>query len=54
MSSVGKTEVEKLLSKPAQNNGLQEKLTNHSVRISSLPRLLESGVLVNYETQLNG
>ena len=48
------TEVEKLLSKPAPNNGLQEKLTNHSVRKPSIPRLLKSGVLVNYETHLNG
>ena len=53
-SPLGKNEVVKLLLKSAQNNSLQERLTNCSVRKTLIPRLLDSDVPVNCAVQPSG
>ena len=53
-SSLGKNEIGKLLTKAAQNAGLQGRVTNHSVRKTCISRLLDSDVPENYVAQLSG
>ena len=53
-SPLGKNEIGKLLTKAAQNAGLQGRVTNHSVRKTCISRLLDSDVPENYVAQLSG
>ena len=57
VSPLGKKQIAQFLPKAAKNAGLQacgRKIANHSVRKTSISRLLEAGVPENYVTQLSG
>ena len=56
-SPLGKNQIGQFLPKAAKNAGLQacgRKLSNHSVRKTSISRLLDAGISENFVTQLNG
>ena len=57
VSPLGKNQIANFLPKVAQNAGLQacgKKIANHSVRKTSITRLLDAGIPENYVTQLSG
>ena len=56
-SALGKNEIGKFMSKATQNAGINrpsKKLTNHSVRKTSISRLLDANTPENYVAQLSG
>lgn len=51
---LGKNEIGKLMKAAPQSAGLEGNITNHFVRKTSISRLMDAEVPVNYEAQISG